>query len=511
MTQPAPGTRAGIGLRAPHYRAFLASQPDVGWLEVHTENFLSRSGYDHHVLRTLRERYAFSLHGVGLGLGSARGFSREHLRRVRDLVRVVEPFLVSEHLSWGAVADRQLNDLLPMPLSASALALLRARIDEVQDTLGRQILVENVSTYLRFPIDMMSEAQFLAELSRRTGCGILLDVNNLYVNQCNHGEDALAAIHGLAPGTVGEIHLGGHLVTEHAVVDHHGAPVADAVWQLYEAALAHLGRVPTLIEWDTDVPPLDVLLDEAHKADRIAGHHPPSTTGPWQAPVTPSAPTPDDELAQLQQRFAAALFDHGADTPPLKGEPLSERLGLYRGNLTVTWHKTLAQAYPVVRQLVGDAFFEALTRAYGKANPSDSPDLNQFGASFAAFLAGFAPVAELPYLPDMARLEWRVHRAYYAPDADALTAAWFGQLDPAAFEAARVRLHPACTVFRSRWAVLPLWQAHLPQGGHAFPDEIGAPSYALVARARHEVRVFVLDEAGAAALEAAADGTTLGE
>ena len=170
---------AGVGLRAAHYRQFLEQRPSVGWLEVHTENFLDRSGWDWHVLRELRRDYPVSLHGVGLGLGSARGFSPTHLARVRALVDAVEPMLVSEHLCWGAVHDRQLNDLLPIALDDAMLALLCERVAQVQDSLRRPILLENVSTYVRFRADSMSEAEFMAALARRTGCGLLLDVNNV--------------------------------------------------------------------------------------------------------------------------------------------------------------------------------------------------------------------------------------------------------------------------------------------------------------------------------------------
>ena len=264
---------AGVGLRAAHYRDFLARRPAVGWLEVHTENYLQPSGWDSHVLQTLRQDYPLSLHGVGLGLGSARGFSEAHLQRVRAVVERIEPFLVSEHLCWGAVAQQQLNDLLPLALNGAALDLLCARVGRVQDVLKRPILLENVSTYLRFADDAMSEAQFLAELARRSGCGLLLDINNLYVNQCNHGEDALLAMQSIAPGSVGELHLGGHLLTPQAVIDHHGAAVAEPVWDLYAAALLRFGAVPTLVEWDTHLPPLDILLGEASKAQAMLVQH----------------------------------------------------------------------------------------------------------------------------------------------------------------------------------------------------------------------------------------------
>ncbi|PHV20530.1 DUF2063 domain-containing protein [Janthinobacterium sp. BJB446] len=502
---------AGVGLRAVHYRDFLARRPKVGWLEVHTENYLQPSGWDHHVLQTLRQDYPISLHGVGLGLGSARGFSEAHLQRVRAVAERIEPALVSEHLCWGAVAQRQLNDLLPLALNGAALDLLCARVGRVQDVLKRPILLENVSTYLRFADDAMSEAQFLAELARRSGCGLLLDINNLYVNQCNHGEDALTAMQSIAPGSVGELHLGGHLLTPHAVVDHHGAAVADPVWGLYAAALLRFGAVPTLVEWDTDLPPLDILLGEADKAQAMLARHVPQT--PWQGAALPSspAPVPLDALAAGQQAFSAALLDTAAALPPFAGDAVPQRFSLYRGSLGANWRRTLSQVYPVVLALVGEEFFGGLAHAYGRKMPSDSADLNQFGARFADFLAVFPPVAELPYLPDMARLEWALHLAHYAADAQGLAPEALAALHPDQLEAHCFTLHPACVLLASGWQVAALWQAHQDgEGQGMFPQEMQVASYALVCRTRWKAQVLVLDAAAHAALLALQQGQTFG-
>ncbi|HWA37770.1 MAG TPA: DUF692 domain-containing protein [Burkholderiales bacterium] len=261
--------RAGIGLRARHYADFLGAQPEFrsrgGWVEVHSENYFGAGGYDRHVLERVRADFPVSLHGVGLGLGSVEGFSSEHLARLADLAAWVEPAFVSEHLCWSATATQHFNDLLPLPYSREALSLVAQRIEVAQDALRRPVLLENVSAY----VDMggeMAEGEFLAELARRTGCGVLLDVNNLYVNQRNLGADALAQMRALPRGCVQEIHLAGHLIAGHRLIDHHGARVAEEVWTLYDAALARFGPVPTLIEWDTDIPSLDVLLDEAARA-----------------------------------------------------------------------------------------------------------------------------------------------------------------------------------------------------------------------------------------------------
>jgi uncharacterized protein (UPF0276 family) len=258
----------GIGLRTAHYRELLARERSVDWLEAHSENYFGPGGYDLDVLTRLRARYPLSLHGVGLGLGSASGFAREHLDRVAELVRRVEPGLVSEHLCWGAADGQVFNDLLPMPLTGAALDLICSRVAQMQDVLQRRVLIENVSTYVRFAGDDYDEAGFLNALATRSGCGILLDVNNLYVNQCNHGADAAAQIDAIDPRHVGEIHLAGYHDDGEIVIDDHGSRVHPPVWQVYRHAIARLGAVPTLIEWDTDVPALEVLLDEAARARR---------------------------------------------------------------------------------------------------------------------------------------------------------------------------------------------------------------------------------------------------
>ncbi|HWH41473.1 MAG TPA: DUF692 domain-containing protein [Usitatibacter sp.] len=259
---------AGIGLRAAHYRAILERGPALAFLEVHAENFFAEGGQALAWLERFRERYPLSVHGVGLSLGSAEGVEELHLAKLERLVRRFEPALVSEHLSWSAAGGRHANELLPLPFTREALAAAVANIQHVQERLGRPILVENVSTYLRFGDGEMAEPEFVAEVVRRAGCGLLLDVNNIHVNARNHGFDALAYLDAIDPQTVGEIHLAGHEAVGARLVDTHGTRVAPEVWDLYAATLARLGPRPTLVEWDIDIPELDVLLDEAAIAAR---------------------------------------------------------------------------------------------------------------------------------------------------------------------------------------------------------------------------------------------------
>jgi uncharacterized protein (UPF0276 family) len=266
------GSRVGIGLRTVHADEIIATRPAVGWLEVHTENYLG-GGPRVRALHALRRDYPISLHGVGLSLGSAEGPDARHLGRVAALVQRLEPVLISEHLAWSIAGGAYLNHLLPLPYTEESLGAMAEHIGRVQDALGRRLLIENPSRYLCFSDSPIPEPQFLDELARRVGCGLLCDVNNVYVTCHNFGEDPAAYLTALRPETIGEIHLAGHAKNEVdgqvILIDDHGSRISAEVWDLYALALARFGSRPTLIEWDTDIPPLAVLLDEARQAERI--------------------------------------------------------------------------------------------------------------------------------------------------------------------------------------------------------------------------------------------------
>jgi uncharacterized protein len=264
--------RAGIGLRAPHCREIIDTRPDIAWVEVHSENYFGDGGQPHQFLERIRRDHPLSLHGVGLAIGSAAPVDRGHLDKLARLIERYEPGLVSEHLCWGAAAGRHLNDLLPLPYTEEALAHVCARIELTQAHLGQQILIENVSSYLQFRHSTIPEWEFLAEVSARSGCAILLDVNNIYVSAVNHGFDALSYLNAIPAAAVREIHLAGFDASGPCLIDTHGTAVSDDVWTLYRAAIARLGPRPTLIEWDTDIPPLGILLAEAAKATQILEH-----------------------------------------------------------------------------------------------------------------------------------------------------------------------------------------------------------------------------------------------
>jgi len=267
-----PDARAGIGLRAPHVGELLATRPAVPWLEVHPENYMM-GGATLASLETARRDYPVSFHGVGLSLGSAGEIDRLHLERIKTLVDRIEPCLVSEHLSWSTSGGAYLNHLLPLPYTDETLAVVASHIHEGQETLGQSILIENPSSYLRFRHSTIPEPEFLAELARRTGCRLLCDVNNIYVTAWNLGLDAIGYLDALPTTTVGEIHVAGHALNDAdgqtILIDDHGSHVAPPVWTLYREALQRFGPVPTLVEWDTDIPELSVLLAEACTADSL--------------------------------------------------------------------------------------------------------------------------------------------------------------------------------------------------------------------------------------------------
>jgi uncharacterized protein (UPF0276 family) len=268
VAHPGPiPAKAGIGLRFQHHQAVLDVRPDVAWMEVHTENYMG-GGTPLRYLDTIRRDHPISLHGVGLSLGSAEGLDPAHLERIRQVAERVEPGLMSEHIAWSIVGGTYLADLLPLPMTEESLAVVCRHVDQVQTCMNRRILVENPSTYLRFRHSTIPEWEFMAAVAARTGCGILCDVNNIYVSAHNHGWDVSEYLAGLPPAAIGEIHLAGHSVRPlpdggTLRIDDHGSKVIGEVWALYREALARFGPVPTLIEWDTDVPPLEVLLGEA--------------------------------------------------------------------------------------------------------------------------------------------------------------------------------------------------------------------------------------------------------
>ena len=273
LRNPIPENSVGIGLRAEHYREVTSGTTEVEWFEVHSENYFGQGGAPHYYLSKARENHPISFHGVGLSLGSTDPLNVTHLSRLKELVDIYQPFLVSEHLSWSSVGGVFLHDLLPLPMNEETIQHLVERISKVQDFLGHQILVENASTYLEFEHSHIPEWEFIGEIAKRADCKVLCDVNNIFVNACNHSFDGIDFIDNLPADVVAEIHLAGHTVkaVDDSVIriDTHNQRVCDEVWELYRLASKKFTQAPTLIEWDKDLPPFQTLLEEANIARTI--------------------------------------------------------------------------------------------------------------------------------------------------------------------------------------------------------------------------------------------------
>jgi uncharacterized protein (UPF0276 family) len=264
----------GVGFKPEHYEAIVDTRPPLGFFEVHAENYMGAGGAPHRRLDAIRELFPLSLHGVGLSIGSPGPLDRAHLQRLSAVAKRFEPTLVSEHLAWSTHEGAFLNDLLPLPYTDETVARVSEHVDEVQNALGRTLLLENPSTYVVFAESTWAEADFLREIARRTGCGLLLDVNNVFVSAVNHGFDPELYLADFPLSAVGEIHLAGCADDSDdaglpLLIDAHNSPVRDAVWALYATTIRRLGPTPTLIEWDNDVPAWPTLLGEAGRAERV--------------------------------------------------------------------------------------------------------------------------------------------------------------------------------------------------------------------------------------------------
>lgn len=271
--------RSGVSLKADHYDVVLAEQPGLGWFEVHAENYMGAGGPAHHYLESIRDEYPLSIHGVGLSIGSHEPLDVSHLGKLKTLIDRYQPEMFSEHLAWSSHGGVFLGDLLPLPYTAETVSLVVDHIDQVQNALGRPMLLENPSTYVVFHHSTLAETDFLREVAARSGCGLLLDVNNVYVSATNHDYSGVDYIDAFPLELVGEIHLGGHAPDRddegrELLIDAHDRAVDQRVWALYEHTVVRAGPRPTLIEWDTEVPEWPVLFEQARAADRILGRLP---------------------------------------------------------------------------------------------------------------------------------------------------------------------------------------------------------------------------------------------
>lgn len=456
----------GVGLKPEHAEAIFERPQSLDFFEIHAENYMNLGGANRHFLAKIRENYAVSLHGVGLSLGAPTPLDPERLKKLVEVAQFCAPALISEHLAWCDFAGAVFPDLLPLPYDDAGLAMTAQKIEQVQQALGRKILIENPASYLRFCGDFHAETDFLAALAQKTGCGLLLDVNNIYVSATNHGFDAAAYLADFPVHRVEEIHLAGFSRAQDStgefLIDSHGAPVDPAVWALYRQCLEQGGPKPSLLEWDNCLPPWPVLLGEMAIARAIAEEIP----SPLAAPVKERRPTTPDPTAAPQtwsQDFAAALRDPEQDIPTfLRAGDLEKRFAVHRNNWVVAAREALKVNFPILLDMLGDEAFAGAAAEFARKYPPKTPILGEYGAEFPAFLEEFLyrhDSANLAYLPDLGRLDWARLCAARAPEAAPAPIDDLARLDPEKLDIAGATPHPSARLIRSAWPLLALSEA----------------------------------------------------
>lgn len=443
-TSASPGF--GLGLRTAHYGDFLSGPQPVDWLEVISDNFLVQGGKPLVMLDRFRRDYPLALHGVAMSLGSAHGLDRDYLARLKTLADRIQPMWISDHLCWTGTPGRCLHDLYPLPYTEEAARRVIDHIQQAQDLLQRRLVLENVSSYIRFKDSGQAEWEFLSHIARAADCDLLLDVNNVYVSSVNHGFDPLAYLDALPAARVRQIHLAGHSNDGTRIIDTHDHPVAPEVWALYAVACQRFGQVATMIERDDHIPPLPELLAELQQARDIAGANrfaQAASTLPVPLSWPRPAPTP---LAGMQAVLSDSLLDLTGPTLALglledgPAASLNARRGLtiYHNAYRARMAEVLADAHPRVVRYMGDDAFEAEARAFAVAHPPVGEGLNRYGAGLAAFLQSRYP--HNPELYELSRLDWDMRSRFDGPDLPALTAAQ-AQADATG---SWLHQHPAC-------------------------------------------------------------------
>lgn len=531
-----PKLGCGVGLRSQHYPVITNEWPRMDWFEAISENYMDTGGRPLHILEKVRHHYPVVLHGTSLSIGSTDPLNLNYLKRLKRLIRRIEPLLVSDHLCWSGVKGQALFDLLPLPFTGEALKHLVRRVSEVQDFLGREILLENVSAYVTYRHSAVPEWEFLSEISKRSGCGILLDINNLYVNSFNHGFDPYDYLAGIPGERVAQIHLAGHTDMGKFLFDTHSSLVIDPVWRLYEKALELWGPISTLIEWDEDIPPYEKLAGEAGKARAIYHQFEDPRRFPAEQPaVDPSISSsvgatpqvalhPGPSLADCEEWFRKRIQPQErqrlSKTPPSSapqllnpqaGDAGEVRVSVYANGYPARVRESLAETYEAVHHVLGDERFLELVQSYALRYPSNDYNINYVGRHLPEFLEGSPLTKDFPFLVDLARLERLIWNAFHAFDGPPLAPGELAGIPMEDWETARIVFQPSVSLMTSRWPVLDIWRLR-----HSAPEEAAKsnreerPQRILVGRKEDQVRCELLDPDPYRLLEGLLRGESLG-
>lgn len=410
---------AGFGIRPELFEAVFDKKPKVGFLEAHSENYFGES-IARAKLRECREQYPISLHGVGLSLGRADHLNKHHLDQLKSLIDEIEPLFVSEHLAWSAYSHRHLPDLLPLPLTEQSFVIMCEHISQMQDYLQKQILVENPSNYLLFDQLQIPEPEFLNRLAEETGCGLLVDVNNIHVSATNLQRDASEYINQLDSKFIQQYHLAGYTEVEKSgekvLIDTHNHTVYPPVWTLFEHTIQRHGKKPTLIEWDSEFPELDVLLSECEKAEVIL-----NKSSNLKIIQSSNSKTTNDKtritesqlLEEQQNEFLDRVLSLNNEIPQAIDEH-KHRVWIYQNNVFAATHEYLQEVYPALEGVLGAGFFKQMTQVFIQQYPPCEGNIHIYGQNISAVLTEFDALSEIPYLQDLIYYEWALHTAYFS-------------------------------------------------------------------------------------------------
>ena len=461
--------KSGLGIRPELFGPIENSHSDFGFFEAHSENYFGES-IGRTKLLDLRQDHPVSLHGVGLSLGRADDLDQHHLSQLKQLVDQVEPMLVSEHLAWSAYSHRHLPDLLPLPLTAQALNIICQHIDQMQSALGRQILIENPSNYLLFEQLQIPEPEFLNLLAQKTGCGLLMDVNNIHVSAINVGRDSKGYIEAINSSAIAQYHLAGYTevsheqagVNETVLIDTHNQVIHEPVWALFEHALNKHGVRPTLFEWDSDFPEFDVLEQECEKANMLlaAYDHVSRDSALGAALVdTTLASIQSNELANSQQAILDTILNLSPSLS-LAAKSYGHRAWVYQNNVFASVQDYLEAVYPATKGVVGADFFTQTAELFIQECPPEKGNIYEYGAPFSEFCANTEGLQALEYLYDLTRYEWALHCAYFGVVSDALDPASMPQDE---LLTCKIQYNDSVALLSSDYPVYEIHRQSLPE------------------------------------------------
>ena len=498
------GTGFGLGLRTQHYADFLARKQPLDWLEIITDNYLIDGGKPLAVLDAIRRDYPVAMHGVAMSIGASQGVDVPYLQRVKVLADRIEPLWVSDHLCWTGPGPEQLHDLYPLPYTDESARHVIAQIRHAQDVLGRRLVLENVSSYVRYRQDSASEWQFLAHIAEEADCLLLVDVNNIYVSSVNHGFDSLTYLQALPAHRVQQIHLAGHSDNGDHIIDTHDHPVAQPVWDLYAQACQRFGAVAAMIERDDHIPPLADLLDELATARRIAAETLASPE-PATAAVMPLAPAVDPlPLAAVQRHFADQVLA-GALPQATPDDPVTGRLPIYHHAYRARLAEVLADTYAKTFLYMGSDSFDVHARAFAVAHPPQTRSLNRYGEGLVEALRVQYP--DNPELHELAQLDCDLRTRFDSADVTTLETAAAQASDT--WTTRPGVLHPSALLRTITTNVVGVWNAIHTDDDVPEAVAMSAPATLLVWRKGHQPHFRTLDTAESAWVQAMHAGASV--